>query len=430
MKKELQNKIIYQVFTRNYTREGTFKALENHLKDIKELGTDIIYLLPISPTGEINRKGDLGSPYSIKDYMQIDPLQGDEKDLIHLINEIHKLNMKVMIDIVFNHTSYNSKLYQTHPEWFFKDNNNVIRSKCADWSDVIDLNYKNNDDLVSYLLNVLEYYVSLGIDGFRFDVVSMLGENFFIRFKDEFLARHPGIITLGESIDFSFLNYLRREYGIGLSDAELYTYGFNLLYPYNSFTPFKEYLDSNDITKLLEYKRILANEESCVPASALRIRCFENHDQNRICQYTTNPLKMRNLAAYSFFAKGPALIYNGLETNADHHLSLFTKDLLDLSIDNEWYNFIKTLISLKKDPLSNHIVSSETEVSTINALLIKNHLDSKEKIIGIFNLNEGSQTSTSSFLENGKYIDLISNKEIEIVNNTLTISEPLELKEL
>ena len=145
MKKELQNKIIYQVFTRNYTREGTFKALENHLKNIKELGTDIIYLLPISPTGEINRKGDLGSPYSIKDYMQIDPLQGDEKDLIHLINEIHKLDMKVMIDIVFNHTSYNSKLYQTHPEWFFKDNDNVIRSKCADWSDVIDLNYKNND---------------------------------------------------------------------------------------------------------------------------------------------------------------------------------------------------------------------------------------------------------------------------------------------
>ena len=85
MKKELKNQIIYQVFTRNFTKEGTFKSLINKLDYIKDLGTDIVYLLPINPIGEINRKGDLGSPYSISDYETINPELGSLEDFKELI---------------------------------------------------------------------------------------------------------------------------------------------------------------------------------------------------------------------------------------------------------------------------------------------------------------------------------------------------------
>lgn len=120
MKKELKNQIIYQVFTRNFTKEGTFKSLINKLDYIKDLGTDIVYLLPINPIGEINRKGDLGSPYSISDYETINPELGSLEDFKELINATHTKGMKIMIDIVFNHTSYASKLFCEHHEWFYK----------------------------------------------------------------------------------------------------------------------------------------------------------------------------------------------------------------------------------------------------------------------------------------------------------------------
>ena len=106
--KSLRNLLIYQVYVRNYSEEGTFKSLEDDLERIKELGVDYIYILPIHPIGKKNRKGSLGSPYSIKDYYGINPELGTLDDFKSLIHRVHELDMKLMMDIVFNHTSYDS----------------------------------------------------------------------------------------------------------------------------------------------------------------------------------------------------------------------------------------------------------------------------------------------------------------------------------
>lgn len=428
MKINLKNKIIYQVYVRNFTEDGTFKALENHLDYIKSLGTDILYLLPINPIGEVNRKGDLGSPYSIFDYESINPELGDLDSFIKLINDTHARDMKIIIDIVFNHTSYDSKLFREHRGWFYKNKKNVIASKCDDWTDVIDLNYENNDELVDYLLSVLEKYIKLGVDGFRFDVVSLLGENFFIKLKNEFLKKYPDTILLGESIDASFLTYVRREFQLGISDNDLYNYGFDMLYPYNCFSELRTYLETNDINYLTKYKILLSYESANAPINALRLRCIENHDQKRICEFCNNNLiRMKSLAAYSIFMKGPALIYNGLETKADHHLSLFTKDLLDLNIDEDWFNFIKKIISLKKDTDNLYLIDSIVDTSINEQLVIKNLYQNKNYVLGIFNLSENKSIVQSEFLEDGLYKDLISDKIIEIKDHKVEVSEPLEL---
>ena len=137
---------------------------------------------------------------------------------------------------------------------------------------------------------------------------------------------------------------------------------------------------------------------------------------------------MHNLAAFSLFMKGPALIYNGLETKADHHLSLFTKDLLDLSINEKWFNFIKKLILLKKSEINLYLEESQVDTSSGEHLIILNrYQNEKYNVLGIFNLTGKKSLIKSSFLVNGLYKDLISDKIIEIKNNELETDMPLEL---
>ena len=211
MKNYLKNQIIYQVYVRNFTKEGTFNAFNKYIDYIKDLGTDIIYFMPVNTIGKINRKGDLGSPYSIKDYYEINPELGTLEDFKNTINLIHSKNMKVMLDIVFNHTSRDSVLLKTHPEWFYKNKEGKLTSKAGDWTDVYDLEYTNNPELIDYLCNVIRYYIELGIDGFRFDVASLVSKDFYLTLKNTVLKEYPNTIMLAEAIDAGFTLALRKE---------------------------------------------------------------------------------------------------------------------------------------------------------------------------------------------------------------------------
>ena len=145
MKDYLKSQTIYQVYVRNFSKEGTFKKVIEKLDYIKDLGTDILYLLPIHEIGVVNHKGSLGCPYSIKDYYSIAPELGTLEDFKLLIEETHKKGMKIMMDIVFNHTSRDSVLLNTHPEWFFKKNDGSFGSKAGDWTDVFDVDHSHKE---------------------------------------------------------------------------------------------------------------------------------------------------------------------------------------------------------------------------------------------------------------------------------------------
>lgn len=114
----LSKQMIYSVFVRNHSREGTFAKVEEDLDRIRDLGTDILWLMPIHPTGKVERKGEDGSPYAIADYWKIDPKMGTEEDLKHLVQSAHEKGMKVILDIVFNHTSPDSKMVGNIPNGF------------------------------------------------------------------------------------------------------------------------------------------------------------------------------------------------------------------------------------------------------------------------------------------------------------------------
>ena len=168
------------------TRDALYKAqqmgldlveVSKDLPRIKDLGSDVIYLMPIHEIGEENRKGTWGSPYAIKDYFSISPDLGTLDDLKELINKTHELGMKIILDMVFNHTSPDNVLVATHPEYYFyKDGKRGNR--VGDWTDIVDLDTPR-EDVQDYLVSVLKYWLDVGVDGFRFDVASTIPLSLF-----------------------------------------------------------------------------------------------------------------------------------------------------------------------------------------------------------------------------------------------------------
>ena len=171
--------VMYSVFVRNYSEEGTFEGVRKDLDRIKALGVDIIWLLPIHPVGKKARKGTLGSPYAISDYRGINPEFGTPDDFRRLVAAIHERGMKCVIDVVYNHTSPDSWLAVNHPEWFYHKPDGSFGNRIGDWSDVIDLDY-GNKELWDYQIETLKMWAEI-VDGFRCDVASFVPVEFWLQ---------------------------------------------------------------------------------------------------------------------------------------------------------------------------------------------------------------------------------------------------------
>lgn len=134
---KLRDAVIYSIYVRNHTKEGTFRAIEPDLDRIKELGTDIIWFMPIHPIGVKNKKGTLGCPYANKDYRAVNPEYGTMEDFKSLVNLIHEKDMKCIIDVVYNHTSPDSVLVEEHPEFFYRKENGEMGNRVGDRKSVV-----------------------------------------------------------------------------------------------------------------------------------------------------------------------------------------------------------------------------------------------------------------------------------------------------
>ena len=216
----LRNEIIYCIYVRNHTPEGTFAAIIPDLQRIRGLGADIIWFMPIHPIGETKRKGVEGSPYAIKDYRAVNPAYGTMDDFKELAAAIHDLGMKVMIDVVYNHTSPDSRLVEQHSEWFYRRPNGEMGNKVGEWYDIVDLDYSHSD-LWDYQIETLKQWASI-VDGFRCDVASLVPLDFWVRARKEVAEVKEGVVWLAESVHPSFLRMNRDRGNVGHSDSELY----------------------------------------------------------------------------------------------------------------------------------------------------------------------------------------------------------------
>jgi len=187
-----KNATIYQINTRQFTDEGTFRAAEKHLPRLKDLGVVILWLMPVNEIGEKGRKGTLGSPYAVKDYYSVNPEFGTLDDLKHFVNAAHEAGMYVILDWVANHTAWDNPLVSEHPEWYARDwKGDFCPTPWWDWVDIIDLDYQH-EALRKYMTDVMKYWVSeVNIDGYRCDVAGFVPTDFWNNVRKELDAIKP-----------------------------------------------------------------------------------------------------------------------------------------------------------------------------------------------------------------------------------------------
>ncbi len=403
--KNYQNLTLYEIYVRNHGPNGTFNDVTDDLDRIKELGVDVIWLMPIHPIGEENKKGKLGCPYSIKDYRGVNPEYGTKQDFKKLINTAHSLNLKVMIDVVFNHTAHDSVLALSHPEWFVLDENNKPVSTVSDWSDVVDLKFPNSF-LEEYLIDTLIMWAKLGVDGFRCDVASLVPLKFWGQARKAIEKVKSEFIWLAESVDARWIPE-RRDSGYKInSDAELYC-AFDITYDYDIWAIWQAAALGK--VKTSNYLDMLKFQDCIYPQNFIKLRCVENHDRKRIMALSPTRSQAIAWTAFQAFNKGMFLIYAGQESAAQNIPSLFRVDKIEWG-KYEMQDFIKTLVLLKKDQ-----AQVEGKFSLINSEsgIQATWIEKEGSLYGIFN-TDNSNENISVSLKDGSYENLLSGDTILI----------------
>ena len=417
-KQSLRQTVIYQVYNRNHNESGTFIELIEDLDRIKDLGVDILYLLPIHPIGQKDKKGSLGCPYSIQNYLEVNPEYGTLDDFKHLIEETHARGMKLMIDIVFNHTSRDSHLLDTHPEWFYKNEDGHFANRVGDWTDVTDLDYTQGEDLWTELLNTLKYWATLGVDGYRCDVASVIPLKFWLCAREEIAKINPNFIWLAESIHHSFVNYIRSLGYEAASDSELYQ-AFDICYDYDVYEEYQGYLRGQNSLKA--YIERVALQEGIYPQNYIKLRCLENHDQERAAAIIPNIDQLFTWTAFMYLQKGTTMIYAGQEALDTNRPSLFDIDKVNWSRYNEHglADYMKQLSKLKHDAIMAEGYY-EIKAGDVADTVILSYRTQEQTRVGIFNFaSKSGYVSVNA--QDGMYQDCLTKKEIVVENGKVQL---------
>ncbi len=420
----LRKLMIYQVYVRNYSNEGTFKAVEADLDRIKALGTDVVYLLPVHPIGETNRKGELGSPYSIKDFGAINPELGSRQDFQDLIDAVHQKGMKLMMDIVYNHTSYDSVLLEKNPEFFYQNDQGEFTNRVADWWDITDFDYTKDRRLYDVLIEYLLEYTHMGVDGYRFDVASFLPLDFLEEAHAAVKAADPDTIWLSESVHGHFLRMIRDKGFDCLSESEIFQV-FDMAYDYDAHPLFEAYLEGKGTLKA--YVDFLELQEEIYPKNYIKMRNLENHDFGRIARYVKeDSVKLKNWHAFSFFAKGATMIFMGGEFSDAKHPDLFNKDVMSRE-GEDLSPLISTLAkAVKADVFTKGLY--RLEVPKEADVIVGTYTLEKDHILGIFNVSNSEGEITLPKGSQGTYHDLISGETLDLTSSIKLSKAPRLLK--
>ncbi len=403
--KTWRNQVIYSIFVRNHTQEGTFEGVRRDLPRIRELGADVIWLLPVHPIGEKARKGVLGSPYAIRDYRGVNPEYGTLDDFRRLVDEAHRLGMKCIIDVVYNHTSPDSVLAEEHPEWFYHKEDGAFGNRVGDWSDIIDLDYKNRG-LWAYQIETLKYWASM-VDGFRCDVAPLVPLGFWREARAAVESVRPGCLWLAETVDPGFIAQLRAE-GFGcLSDCQTYE-AFDICYDYDIYHVFRDYLDGT--VPLARYAEAVNRQEVAYPANYSKLRFLENHDQARAAFLVPDGPSLLNWTAFSFFQKGTGFIYAGQEAGCAHLPNLFYKDPVDWTGPDRSEQF-RRLCALKKHPLMTD--SAYTVQALPGDVLYAVHRKGNRRLAGVFSVR-GAKALVWVDVPDGWYENLFDGGRVEV----------------
>lgn len=323
-----KNANIYELNTRQFTPEGTFKALLPHLERIQAMGVNVIWFMPVQPIGVKNRKGGLGSYYSIKDYTGINPEYGTKEDFQMVIDSAHALNMKVILDWVANHSAWDNQWATDHPTWYEQDSTGNFVSP-FDWTDVIALNY-DNEEMQQEMIKSMQYWVrEMHIDGFRCDVASEVPTPFWNKARLALDSIQP-VFMLAEA-----------------EAEDLHQNAFDMSYAWEFHHVSKEVAQGKKPLSALD--TILAKDQKRFGPHGYRLMFTTNHDENSwngiAKERYGNALELSEVLMYTIY--GNPLVYSGQEAGFDKELRFFDKDTIEWKT-YEKQEFIMTLLDLNR----------------------------------------------------------------------------------
>lgn len=334
--------VLYQINIRQYSAAGTLAAVQSDLPRLKQLGVDILWLMPWQPIGQLNRKGTLGSYYSVRDYTAVNPEFGSLADAKAFVAQAHRLGFKVMLDWVANHTAWDHPWTRAHKDWYklnaqgeiYPVTFNAGQPGEEHWDDVVALDYRS-EALRAAMIDAMAFWVrEVGLDGFRCDVASLVPTDFWVRARRELEALKP-LFMLAESdaVDLHSSGAFDMSYDWSLPDEV-----------------FKKVGQGEAGAPLL--RAWLAKQQDAAantyPADAYRMRFTSNHDFN---SWHGSDAELYGpafeaFAVLSFTLPGMPLIYNGQESRLDRRLAFFEKDPIDWR-RYELTGFYRRLIELK-----------------------------------------------------------------------------------
>lgn len=400
---------LYEVNTRQFSPEGTFAAVEEQLPRLKEMGVDVLWFMPIQPIGEKNRKGELGSYYSIKDYTAIDPAYGTMEDFKRLVKKAHDLDMKVILDWVANHTAWDSE-WIGNETWYVKDSAGNMVSP-YDWTDVVELDY-SNPEMRKAMTEAMKYWVKeAGIDGFRADMALELPIDYWEQAVPELKKVNPDLFMLAEA-----------------EDTVVHRSAFDMSYAWELHHLMNDIAQGKKNASALRH--YIFNDLDKYPRTAIRMIFTSNHDENSWngTEFERMGGAAKEFAALSYLLPGMPLIYNGQEVGFDRRLEFFKKDSIDWTDKGNFTEFYKQLNSLRKENPALHSGEKggqfvDIKNSMPDDVLSFQRILGDNSVVGIFNLSAKPVKFKLEKSElKGSYTELFGKKPV-----TLTDGEEYEL---
>jgi glycosidase len=375
---------MYEVNIRQYTKEGTFKAFEEHLPRLQAMGVKILWFMPIYPISREKRLGTLGSYYSIEDYCEVNPEFGTKEDFKHLVTTCHEMGFKVILDWVANHTGWDHEWIRKHPDWYTKNAKGEIIFP-ETWEDVADLNY-DSKSMQRAMLKAMTYWVKeYDVDGFRCDYAGGVPLEFWETARKK-LDRIKPVYMLAE--DDKAMSLMRYAFNAN--------YGWSLFHDLNSI--------ARGVKKAESLKDYFQNKIPSYPPGTYPLHFIDNHDENSWNGTVEERMgeAQQAMLALIFTVPGMPLIYSGQEVNLDHRLEFFEKDQI------LWEDFVNEelltkLIHLKKEHPAlwngeegGDIVFLET---TSERVLAYRRQKGEDEIVAVINLS-GQKTKLGLTFEN------------------------------
>ncbi|MGO8838297.1 MAG: alpha-amylase family glycosyl hydrolase [Limisphaerales bacterium] len=288
----LRDGVIYEIFPRDFSPAGNLAGVTARLDDLKKLGVTVLWIMPVQPIGEKGRKGEFGSPYSISDYYAVDPHYGTLADFKNLVAEAHARGFKVIMDLVADHTAWDSVMMK-HPEFYKQDARGNVLPPIPEWTDVAGLNYAN-PQLREDMITMMKYWIQeCDIDGYRCDVAYMVPTDFWVQARAELKKTKPDIMWLAEA-----------------SKPELLVQAFDLDYDWPLLATLNRVLINGAPASALQASWEESRRQ--FPRGALHLRISDDHDEPRaVARYGIRGALAASVLMFTL--DGVPLIYNGME---------------------------------------------------------------------------------------------------------------------